>query len=86
MSVNEKISRILEKKNRWQSYLAYKYCLDNERRTLEYNEKDDPTFTWRKRGETDLITNYVYLKDYADTLAKRNEQTLIFSDGSRRVC
>ena len=86
ISKRRKITRILEEETGGKSYKAHKYSLDSERSALEYNEIEDKTFVWKKRGETELLTTYKSLDALARLLAERDEQVLTyFLDGSRHV-
>jgi len=82
----KKITQILAEETGGKSYKAHKYSLDSERSTLEYNEMEDRTFVWKKRGETDPPTTYKSLEVLARILSERDEQVLTyFLDGSRHV-
>ena len=66
----KKITQILAEETFSKSYKAHKYSLDSTRSSLEYNETEDKTFVWMKRGETDppptyksLIQRYKYDKE-----------------------
>ena len=83
----KKITKILEEETGGESYKAYKYSLDSERSSLDYDETQDRTFVWRRPGETDPPpSKYKSIESLAKTLAARDEQVLsYFLDGSRRV-
>jgi len=82
----KKITQILAEGTFGKSYKAHKYSLDSTRSALEYNEVEDKTFVWVKRGETELINAYKPLDKLARFLAERDDQVLTyFLDGSRRV-
>lgn len=82
----KKITDIIAEETNGTSYKAHKYSLDSERTSLDYNETEDLTFSWKKRGETDPPTAYKPLSDLAKKLAERDEQVLTyFLDGSRHV-
>ena len=82
----KKITQILAEETGGKSYKAHKYSLDSDRSTLEYNEMEDRTFVWKKRGETDPPPTYKSLEARAKFLAERDEQVLTyFLDGSRHV-
>ncbi len=85
-SKRKKITQILAEETGGKSYKAHKYSLDSERSSLEYNEAEDNTFVWKKRGETEPPTSYKSLDKLARLLADREEQVLTyFLDGSRHV-
>ena len=85
-SKRKKITQILAEETGGRSYKAHKYSLDSERSSLEYNETEDKTFVWKKRGETDPPSTYKPLETLAKRLAERDEQVLTyFLDGSRHV-
>lgn len=82
----KKITQILAEETGGKSYKAHKYSLDSDRSVLEYNETEDRTFVWKKRGETETFTDNRSLVELAKLLANRDEQVLTyFLDGSRRV-
>lgn len=82
----KKITQILAEETGGKSYKAHKYSLDSERSTLDYNETEDRTFVWKRRGETEPPTTYRSLESLAKVLATREEQVLTyFLDGSRHV-
>jgi len=82
----KKITQILAEETFSKSYKAHKYSLDSTRSSLEYNETEDKTFVWMKRGETDPPPTYKSLDSLARRLSARDEQVLTyFLDGSRRV-
>ncbi|MEN6324764.1 MAG: hypothetical protein ABFD18_00945 [Syntrophomonas sp.] len=85
-SKRKKITQILAEETGGKSYKAHKYSLDSERSTLDYNETEDRTFVWKKRGETEPLNTYKSLESLAKMLAARDEQVLTyFLDGSRHV-
>jgi hypothetical protein len=85
-SRRKKITQILAEETGGKSYKAHKYSLDSERSTLDYNETEDRTFVWKKRGETDPPSTYKSLDSLARLLSERDEQVLTyFLDGSRHV-
>ncbi|SFG14920.1 hypothetical protein SAMN05660649_00880 [Desulfotomaculum arcticum] len=85
-SKRKKITQILAEETGGKSYKAHKYSLDSERSTLDYNETEDRTFFWKKRGETEPPITYKSLESLAKMLAARDEQVLTyFLDGSRHV-
>jgi hypothetical protein len=85
-SKRKKITQILAEETGGKSYKAHKYSLDSERSTLDYNETEDHTFVWKKRGETEPPTIYKSLESLAKMYAARDEQVLtFFLDGSRHV-
>lgn len=82
----KKITQILAEETGGRSYKAHKYSLDSERSSLEYSEREDPTFSWKKHGETEPPATYKSLETLARFLSKRDEQVLTyFLDGSRHV-
>ena len=82
----KKITQILAEETFSKSYKAHKYSLDSARSFLEYNEAEDKTFVWIKRGETDPPATYKSLIELARRLSARDEQMLTyFLDGSRHV-
>ncbi len=82
----KKITQIIAEETGGKSYKAHKYSLDSERSVLEYNEAEDKTFVWKKRGETDPPPTYKSLAELARFFAERDEQVLTyFLDGSRHV-
>jgi hypothetical protein len=82
----KKITQILAEETSGESYKAHKYSLDSERSSLEYNETQDSTFSWKKCGETEPPTTSKSLEQKARILADREEQILTyFLDGSRHV-
>lgn len=86
LNKRKKITQILAEETGGKSYRAHKYSLDSERSTLDYNETEDRTFVWKKRGETEPPTSYKSLESLANRLAARDEQVLTyFLDGSRHV-
>lgn len=86
ISKRKKITQILAEETGGKSYKAHKYSLDSERSTLDYNETEDRTFFWKKRGETEPPATYKSLESLAKMLATRDEQVLTyFLDGSRHV-
>jgi hypothetical protein len=68
----KKITQILAEETGGKSYKAHKYSLDSERSTLDYNETEDHTFVWKKRGETEPPTTYKPLEPLAKMLAARD--------------
>jgi len=85
-SKRKKITQILAEETGGKSYKAYKYSLDSEHSSVDYNETEDRTFVWKKRGETEPPTLYKSLEPLARLLALREEQVLTyFLDGSRHV-
>jgi len=86
LNKRKKITQILAEETGGKSYKAHKYSLDSDRSSLEYNETEDRTFVWKKRGETDPPITYKSLETRAKFLAERDEQVLTyFLDGSRHV-
>jgi len=86
ISKRKKITKIIEEVTGGKSYKAHKYSLDSERSVLEYNETEDKTFVWKKRGETDPPITYKSLESLTKLLSERDEQVLTyFLDGSRHV-
>ena len=82
----KKITQIIAEETGGKSYKAHKYSLDSERSVLEYNEAEDKTFVWKKRGETDPPPTYKSLAELVRFFAERDEQVLTyFLDGSRHV-
>ena len=82
----KKITQILAEETFSRSYKAHKYSLDSARSYLDYNEVEDKTFVWMKRGETDPPSTYKSLEKLARLLSLRDEQVLTyFLDGSRHV-
>ena len=82
----KKITHLLAEGTFGKSYKAHKFSLDSARASLEYNEIEDKTFVWLKRGETEHLTTYKSLEKKARSLAERDEQILTyFLDGSRHV-
>lgn len=86
LNKRKKITQILAEETGGKSYKAHKYSLDSERSFLDYNESEDYTFVWKKRGETDPPSSYKSLEELSKYLALRDEQVLTyFLDGSRHV-
>jgi hypothetical protein len=82
----KKITQILAEETFSKSYKAHKYSLDSTRSYFDYNEVEDKTFIWMKRGETDPPNSYKPLETLARFLSERDEQVLtFFLDGSRHV-
>lgn len=83
----KRIADILAEETGGKSYKTHKYSLDHDHGVLDYDETQNSTFKWLRRGETEVISGYKDIHKLADKLSKdEREQVLTyFLDGSRRV-